>query len=179
MTTEGVDGVQIADLPKRLNALVQKFYEAANEVYESIDPIVSVTQQAPIYTHLLLYAVCDQIKDIASGMETMANKNMPIVAERAEKIMSAEDIEKIRYMGKDFSCDVKPYAQTKASDKDKVINWLKNNVSGAHLVSEGYHPQSFQKFVREEIIAKGIVPPPFISIHNKPILLVRKAPERG
>lgn len=168
--------ITINDLPKRLNEIVQKFQLVASEVDESIDPVVAGTARGDLYTQLRLHYVMDHIKDVCRVLDTMCNRNLPIVAERAEKIMSASDVDAVDFLGRRWKCDTKPYAQTLAADKQLVIDWLKSLESGAYLVSEGYHPLSFQKFVREEILAKGEVPPEFIKVHNKATLSSRKLP---
>ncbi len=166
----------VKDLPKKLDEMVDEFQRVATQVDEMIDPIVFGTERADMFTHMRLYAVMDHIKNVCAVLDTMCNKNMPIAAERAERLMSMEECDEFRFMGKIWKCDTKVYVQMKAEDKPKCVAWLKTLESGKHLVSEQYHPLAWLKFMREEIIAKGVPLPPYMSTFNKPTLSVRKIP---
>ena len=167
--------IDLKALAKNFETVIEEFQKAANIVDEFIDPIVQGTERGELNVHLMLYAYMDHCKDVCDALSKMCNKNMPIVAERAERLMTQECIDGMKFMGKDWSVGTKEYAQVSGVNQAACVAWLKGHPLGKSLVSEGYHPASLQKFVKECILEKGEKPPEFVSVFSKKVLVARKA----
>jgi hypothetical protein len=163
------------DLTQILDKLQQELHVCASNVYEIVDPIVASTEQEKLTTHLQLYAVMKFVKDTIGELETMVNKNMPIVAGRAEKLMTQEGIEEMKFAGLVFSPDKKNFISVTAANAPAVMEWLKQHPIGREMIKLGYHPKTFESFIKKEFIEKGEKPPSIISIFPQPVLDVRKA----
>lgn len=157
-----------------LDKLQIELHACASNVYEVIDPIVAGTEQEKLTVHLQLYAVMRFVKETVAELEKMVNKNMPIVAARAEKIMTQEDIEKMEYAGLTFSPEKKNFINVTKENAPAVLEWLKQHPIGREMIKLGYHPKTFESFIVKEFIEKGELPPTTISIFKQPILEVRK-----
>jgi hypothetical protein len=157
-----------------LDKLQIELHACASNVYEVIDPIVAQTEQEKLTVHLQLYAVMRFVKETAAELEKMVNKNMPIVAARAEKIMSQEGIDKMDFAGLTFSPDTKNFINVTKENAPAVMEWLKQHPIGREMVKLGYHPKTFESFIVKEFIEKGEVPPTTIGVFKQPILEVRK-----
>lgn len=169
--------INLSELTNSLQECIEKFQAEAVIVDELIDPVVQLTaQEENLKTHLLLYGMMDYVKDVCDALTKMCNKNMPVVAERAEKIMTQEQFDKVEFMGKSWSVGTKDYADVTAALKPTCVTWLKNHPDGKFLVSEQYHPASFLKFIKEEYLEKGKQDelPKFISVFSKRVLNSRK-----
>jgi hypothetical protein len=158
-----------------LDKLQTELHACASNVYEVIDPIVAQTEQEKLTVHLQLYAVMRFVKETVGELEKMVNKNLPIVAARAEKIMTQEGIEKMEFAGLTFSPDTKNFINVTKENAPAVLEWLKQHPIGREMVKLGYHPKTFESFIGKEFIEKGEVPPTIIGVFKQPILEVRKA----
>ncbi len=168
------DEIDLKRLTENLGKIIGGFEKEAGIVDEFIDPIVASTESAKLFIHLMLYRQMEYLQDVCEALNKMCNKNMPIVAERAEKMMTQEMLDSVNFMGKKWSVGIKSYAQVSGANKPACVEWLKGHPTGKTLVDEGYHPASLQKWVNEELIAKGQDVPPFISVFNKRVLNSRK-----
>jgi hypothetical protein len=169
--------IDLERLNKSLQEVIDKFAAEATLVDEFIDPVVQQTGAAPdLKTHLLLYGMMDYIKDVCEALTKMCNKNMPTVAERAEKIMTQQDFDSIEFMGKHWSVAPKDYIDVNAALKPTCVAWLKAHPFGSSLVAEGYHPASFGKFIKEQYLDKGDKDklPAFVNVFTKKELKTRK-----
>lgn len=158
-----------------LDKLQTELHTCASNVYEIIDPIVAQTEQEKLTVHLQLYAVMRFVKDTISELEQMVNKNMPLVAARAEKIMTQEGIDKMNFAGLTFSPDTKNFVNVTKEHAPAVLEWLKHHPIGREMIKLGYHPKTFESFITKEFIEKGELPPTIVGVFKQPILEVRKA----
>jgi len=163
-------------LAQSLQTLINEFQTAATVVDEFFGPVVTGTQAAPLTVHLLLYGMMDHLKDVCEALTKTCNKHMPEVAERAEKLMTNEQMDSIEFMGKKWSVGTKDYAQVSAANKGLCIKWLQDHPLLKSLVGLDYHPASLQKGIKELYIDKGEQEkiPPFISVFSKRVLTARK-----
>lgn len=162
------------DIALILDKLQRELHECASNVYEVIDPIVATTEQEKLTVQLQLYATMRFIKDTIGELETMVNKNMPVVAARAEKIMTQEDIPQIQFAGLTFSPDKRNFITVTKENAPAVLEWLKQHPVGREMVKLSYHPKTFESFIKTEFIEKGEAPPKIISVFSQPTLEVRK-----
>lgn len=162
------------ELTEILDKLQGEFHKTASNVYETIDPVVASTEREKLSTQLQLYAVMRFIKDTISELETMVNKNLPLVAARAEKIMTQEGMDSIEFAGLKFTPDKKNYISVNSTNKPAVIEWLKQHPLGREMVKLDYHPKTFESFIKKEFIEKGEKPPSIVGVFPLPTLEVRK-----
>jgi len=161
-------------LTQILDKLQAELHTCASNVYEIIDPIVAGTEQEKLTVHLQLYAVMKFVKETAGELEKMVNKNLPVVAARAEKIMTQEGIDKMEFAGLAFSPDKKHFINVTKENHAAVLAWLQAHDIGKEMVKLGFHPKTFESFITKEFIEKGEKPPSIISTFEQPILEVRK-----
>ncbi len=168
--------IDLLQLSKNLQTVIDEFSQKAELVDSFIDPVVQGTEVAELKVHLLLWVMMDHCKDVCEALTKMCNKNMPTIAERAERLMTNDMMDSINFMGKTFKPDVKDYVDVPAALKQACIGWLKMNPDSKHLVSEGYHPAAFTKHITEQFLEKGLREklPPFINVFTKKTLNVRK-----
>ncbi len=162
-------------LTEILDKLQNELYATASNVNEIIDPIVASTEQEKLTVHLQLYAVMKYVKDTIAELETMVNKNLPIVAARAEKIMTQEGMDEIKFNGLVFSPDKKNFISVTQANAPAVMEWLKQHPIGREMIKLGYHPKTFESFIKKEFLEKGEKPPSIIGVFPQPVLDVRKA----
>lgn len=161
----------VKELEDKLTVLVV----AANDVAENINPLVHVTAREKLTIQLRLYLILETIKELGGEIAKVANKDMPIVADRAKEIMIAEQMESVQHGGKTFTRDKKTYYNVNNSDESILINFMKQHPVGKELVQETVHDKTLTKFWETEFAAKDVTLPSFVNSFSKPILVIRKA----
>ncbi len=165
----------MSNLTEILDNLQIELHKCASNVYEIVDPIVATTAREKLTTHLQLYATMRFIKETCEELTKMVNKNMPIVAERAEKIMTQEDMQEIKFAGLTFQPDEKQFINVTNENKEAVLQWLCDHPVGKEMVKLGYHPKTFESFIKTEFIDKGEKPHPGVSVFPQTVLNVKKS----
>lgn len=169
-----VSSLQSSELSALTKDVADRLYKLATEVTETVDPVVYGTGSAPLNVQLNLWVTLDYIKDIAEELSKMANKNLPIVAQRAEKLMTSTGMESVEYAGKHFTPDVKTFINVRKDDEPAIFNFMRANGAG-ELIRDYVHPKTFEKWVKESFLEKGKDLPPGVNAFDQPILKVRKA----
>ena len=157
-----------------VNKVADDFRKMAVETFETVDPAVFATPNAELSQQLYLYVALEDLLDAASIVSKMCNKNQPIVAERAEKIMTAQQMDSIEMYGKTFTPDTKTYVSVSEGNKAQVLAWLKTHETGKDLVREDFNANAFTAFIKKEVLAVGQEVPDGVTAFDKPILTVRK-----
>jgi hypothetical protein len=75
-----------------------------------------------------------------------------------------------------FAPETKYFINCKADAKPELIAWLKGHPIGRELVKEDVHPKTLEKFVKEDLVLQGQLPPPMVSIHEVQSVKMRKLP---
>lgn len=153
---------------------MQELLQVCASTAERIEPMVEASKECGLTVQLFLYRCMDEILDAAADLSKMMNVNMPICAERANKIMLATMQDSTSMFGYTFKPDTKPYFNVKVDDKPKMLAWMKAHPIGNYLVKEEVHHAAFGKFMKENFTDQGNEPPSFVGVFNKPSLVVRK-----
>jgi hypothetical protein len=148
-------------------------------VDEDIEPMVHGSDNNELTEHLSQWVLLEQILDAAEALTKACNKLKPIVADRAQREMLANEIDELKFMGKVFRPGTKDYISIKSGMKEFVLKWLKNDNVGRELVKEDVHPASFQKFIREHVLEQGKALPDGVNSYSEQILVVRALPKRN
>lgn len=163
--------------------LVRKARALVDEIHQTVGPCVLGGETNTFAQDAKLYIVLSEFKDLGAEMSKAFNLIEDGLSTRIADKMNSQELEtgqvEVNGARYNFTPDKKMYVSCKKEEQPTLIAWLKQHPSGAGLVKESVHDKTLQKFIIEEVVGAGEMPPKFISMHLKSTLSVRKAPTKA
>ena len=165
-----------------LQVLVHKAQALVDEVHQTAGPAVMSGEGTSFAADAKLYITLKEFEVLGKELSkafTLVEDGLS--ARIADKMNAAEletgqiEVGGLRY---NFTPDKKLFISCKKEDQPTLINWLRTHEKGKELIKETVHDKTLQKFVTDEILGAGELPPPFIKTHIVNTLSVRKAPSK-
>jgi hypothetical protein len=144
-------------------------------IQDDIQPEVDMNVMDGLPPKLAMYIMLESIGELSAIITKEINKLQPIIADRVQSQMVADELDSVEFQGYRYSPSSKTYFSINSTNKPDVIKWLKEHPVGCELVKEDVNIQSFGKFVKEHLDPIGEALPQGVSRFDKPVLSVRKA----
>ena len=166
-----------------LEKMVQYVGQALTEIGNEVHPLMLGTQTEKMDVNIKFLFLLKELKEKGEELAKFYNVCENELAGRINKLIDAAGLEEVVITHNGVKIKISPetkfFISCKADKKPEMIAWMKAHSIGRELVKEDVHPKSLEKFVKEELIGKGTLPPAgLISIHQTETITTRKLPNK-
>ena len=165
----------------KLKELVAQLEQLNSDLGMEVDPLLFGTAETGLQINLDFYFKLKKIKEIAANLEGLFNKNDAALAERIAKQIEVLGVDSLvkEIDGQAYTVKIenKVYVNVNKDNKPAFIEFMENHPIGRELVKKEVHHKTLESFVIDELIGKGELPPPCISMHTALTLGTRKKPK--
>lgn len=166
-----------------LQQMVKYSSSLVEELGKEVQPLMFGTATSPLDVQIEFFFALKKLKESGEELAKFFNVCEAELAQRINKQidqLGLDSIEKnIDGVRVKISPETKWFISCNKDKKPLMIEWMKKHPLGSELVKEDVHPKSLEKFIKEEIIAKGEVPPTgMLSIHSTDTITTRKLPNK-
>ena len=133
---------------ERCMAIAQKF-----AFLKGIAPNIN---QLPLL--LKMYLAIEQTDDLVDILSADPKGLRMQISKQVNEVMKDANLDAIDAFGMRFRPKIRDTYNVKTEDKPTAIAWLKKHPEGAALVSEQYHPKSFEGFMKSLVESGGQIP---------------------